>query len=81
MKKSEQAYYDKYFEKNWNNIKKTSKGIKSLIPLKTIASNVPAVLSLDNGDIITNFYDITNTFNDYFVSIAETTKTKHKIFT
>ena len=81
MKKSEQAYYDKYFERNWNNIKKTSKGIKSLILLKIIASNVPAVLSLDNGDIITNFYDITNTFNDYFVSIAETTKTKHKIFT
>ena len=23
MKKSKQAYYDKYFEKNWNNIKNT----------------------------------------------------------
>ena len=29
MKKSKQAYYDKYFEKNWNNIKNTWKGIKS----------------------------------------------------
>ena len=81
MKKSKQAYYDKYFQRNWNNIKKTSKGIKSLISLKTIASNVSAVLSLDNGDTITNFYDIANNFNDYFVSIAETAKTKHKIFT
>ena len=27
MKKSKQAYYDKYFEKNWNNIKNTWKGI------------------------------------------------------
>ena len=34
MKKSKQAYYDKYFEKNWNNIKNTWKGIKSLISLK-----------------------------------------------
>ena len=33
MKKSKQAYYDKYFERNWNNIKNTWKGIKSLISL------------------------------------------------
>ena len=32
------------------------------------------ILSLDNGDTITNPYGITNTFNNYFVSIAETTK-------
>ena len=46
MKKSKQAYYDKYFEKNWNNIKKTCKGIKSLIYLNTKAPSEPAVLSL-----------------------------------
>ena len=32
------------------------------------------MLSLDNGDTLTNPYDIVNTFNNYFVSIAETTK-------
>ena len=32
------------------------------------------MLSLDNGDTITNPYDIANTFNNYFASIAETTK-------
>ena len=74
MKKSKQAYYDKYFERNWNNIKNTWKGIKSLISLKTVASSVPTVLSLDNGDTITNPSDIANTFNNYFASIAETTK-------
>ena len=42
--------------------------------LKTVASNVPTVLSLDNDDTITNPYDIANTFNNYFASIAETTK-------
>ena len=81
MKKSEQAYYDKYFERNWNNIKNTWKGIRFLISLKTVASCVLTVLSLDNGDTITNPYDIVNTFNNYFASIAETTKKKHRIFT
>ena len=74
MKKRKQAYCDKYFKKNWNNIKNTWKRIKSLISLKTVASGVPAVLTLDNGDTITNPYDIANTFNNYFASIAETTK-------
>ena len=74
MKKSKQGYYDKYFERNWNNIKSTWKGIKSLISLKTVASSVPTVLSLDNCDIITNRYDIANTFNNYFSSIDKTTK-------
>ena len=44
MKKSKQVYYDKYFERNSNNIKKTWKGIKSLISLKTVASHVPNIL-------------------------------------
>ena len=74
MKKSKQAYYDKYFEKNWNNIKNTWKRIKSLVSLKAVASNVPTGLSFDNGDTVTHPYDIANTFNNYFTSIAETTK-------
>ena len=61
MKKSKQAYYDKYFERNWNNVKNTWKGIKSLISLKTVASNVPTALSFDNGNTINNPYDIANT--------------------
>ena len=64
------------------NIKNTLRGIKSLIALKTAASNVPTVLSIDNVDTITNSYDIANTLNNYFASIAETTKKKysHKHF-
>ena len=69
MKRSRQAYYDKYFETKWNNnIKNTWKGIKSFISLKTVASSVPTIPSLDNGDTITNSYDIASTF------IAESTK-------
>ena len=54
MKKSKQAYYNRYFEKNWKSIKNTWKGIKSLISLKTVASSISTVLSFDNGDTITN---------------------------
>ena len=74
MKKSKQAYYDKYFERNWNNIKNTWKGIKYLISLKTVASHVPTILSLNNGGTITNPCDTKNSFNNYFVSTAETMK-------
>ena len=74
MKKSKQAYFDKYFERNWDNIKNTWKRIKSLISTKTVASHIPTVLSLDNGDTITNPFDIENIFNNYFASIAETMK-------
>ena len=49
MKKSKQAYCNKFFEKNWNNIKNTWKEVKSLISLKTVASSAPTVLPLDNS--------------------------------
>ena len=75
MKKSKQACYGKYFERNWN-IKNTWKGIKCLISLKTVTFHVPTKISLDNGDMITNSYNIANTFNNYFAPTAETTKKK-----
>ena len=74
MKKSKQAYYDRYFERNWNNIKNMWKGIKSLISLQNVASSISTVLSLDIGDTIANPYDIANTFNNCFASTAGTTK-------
>ena len=81
MKKSKQAYHDRYFERNWNNIKNTRKGIKSAISLKTLVPSIPTVLFINNGDTITSPCDIANTFNNYFSSIAETTKEKKKTTT
>ena len=40
--------------------------------------HVPTILSLDNGDTITSPYDVANTFNNYFASIAETIKNNLK---
>ena len=62
IKKSKQAYYDKCFERNWNNIKNTWKGIKSVISLKPVASSVPTVLSFDNSNTITSLYETANHF-------------------
>ena len=67
MKKSKQAYYDKYFEKNCDIIKNTWKGMKSLISLKIKTSSVPTVLPLENGDTIFNPYDVANTFNNLYL--------------
>ena len=64
MKQSKQAYYVKYFERNWNNINDTWKGITYLTSLRTVASYAPTVLSLDNGDTVANAYDIANTVNN-----------------
>ena len=47
-----------------------------LMPLITpLIITITTVFSLDNGDTITNHYDVANAFNNYFASIAET-KTK-----
>ena len=57
---------------NWTCILKEFFKIKLGSTLKKYS--VPTVLSLDNGDTITNSYDIASTFNNYIASMAETTK-------
>ena len=53
--------------------------IASRPALETVASSVPTVLSLDNGDTIKNPYDIANTFNDYQSKLK--LQKKYKILT
>ena len=56
-----------------NNIKNTWKGIKSIITIKNIYSDIPKSLFC-NGSTITNKVEISNIFNNYFATIAEKTK-------
>ena len=56
-----------------NSIESTWKGIKSIITLKNISSDIPKSLSF-NGSNITNQVEIPDVFNNYFVAIAEKTK-------
>ena len=73
LKRSKQSYFSNFFESNWNNIKNTWKGIKSLITLKDISTSVPRTLK-HNNKTVTNPVEIANIFNKHFVSVAEKTR-------
>ena len=69
MKQSKTSYFNHYFESNWNNIKNTWKGIKSIITIKDFSADIPKSLSVD-GATISNPLAISNIFNNYFSLIA-----------
>ena len=73
LKQSKTNYYNHYFEANWNNIKNTWKGIKSILNIKSISAAFPKTLTV-NGTTISNPMEISNIFNNYFSSIASKTK-------
>ena len=61
--KSKSNYYNQYFRANMNNTKNTWKGIKSIITIKNLSSDITKSLS-DNGFTITNKEEMSNTFNN-----------------
>ena len=73
LKQSKTNYFNHYFESNWNSIKNTWKGIKSIITIKDFSADIPKSLSVD-GATISNPLAISNIFNNYFSSIAGKTK-------
>ena len=76
LKQSKTNYYNHCFETNWNSIKNTWKGLKSILNIKNFSADIPKTLNVD-GAIISNPVEISNIFNNYFSSI--TTKTKLNI--
>ena len=66
MKKSKQIYYTKYFESNWNNIRSTWKGIKTIISIKNITATFPHSIEFHNRNI-TDPTAMSNVFNNYFI--------------
>ena len=75
MKESKQIYYAKYFESNWNNIRNTWKGIKTIISIKNIITSIPHSIEFNNRTITDP--TMSNVFNN-FTSIAEKTKSNIK---
>ena len=69
LKQSKTNYFNHYFESNWNSIKNTWKGIKSIITIKDFSTDIPKSLSVD-GATISNPLAISNIFNNYFSLIA-----------
>ena len=73
LKQSKTNYYNHYFKTNWNSIKNTWKGLKSILNIRNISAEIPKTLSVD-GTTISNPMEISNIFNIYFSSIATKTK-------
>ena len=51
MKQSKQICYKKYFENNWNNIKNTLKGIKTIISIENIATTITNLINFNSRTI------------------------------
>ena len=64
LKQSKTNYYNHYFEANWNSIKNTWKGIKSILNIKNIFAAFPKTLTV-NGTAISNPMEISNIFNNF----------------
>ena len=77
MKQSKQIYCTKFFENNWNNIKNTWKGIKTVISIKNITATVPHSIEFNNK-IITDHTAMSDAFNNYFTSTAKKTNSNIK---
>ena len=77
MKQSKQIYSTKHFENNWNNIKNTWKGIKTIISIKNITITVPHSVEFNNRTI-TDPTAMSNFFNNYLTSIAKKTNSNIK---
>ena len=73
MKKSKMNYYNHYFKNNWDNIKNTWKGIKSILNKDNTHSNIPKIL-VSNNTTSAEPIKIANIFNSFFTSDAAKTK-------
>ena len=76
-KKSKRLHFNKYFEENKKNPKKTWNGIKKIINSSQKDSNTPNSLK-EEQKIITDKKEIASHFNKFFTSIAA--KIESKIF-
>ena len=77
VRSGKKEYYKKYFAKNKDNIQKIWKGIKEIINIKSKNFDHPTCLQ-DGDSIITDPIAISNSFNNYFTSIADNILKKRK---
>ena len=77
LKRVKEKYFTKFFNENIKNIKDTWIGIKSLVSVKHKNDETPSIIRNDKK-YINDPITITNTFNNFFTSIAETVPSKIK---
>ena len=73
MKKKNMNYYNHYFTINWDNIKNTWKGMKSILNMNNNHSNIAKIL-VSNDMTSTGPIEIANVFKNFFTSTAAKTK-------
>ena len=66
-------YCNHYLESNWNSIRNTGKGLKSILTIKNIFADIPKSLTVD-VTTVANLIAISNIFNNHFSSIADKMK-------
>ena len=71
IKTSKQNFFRNYFEINSNNIRKIWKGINQIVNIKTKSNESPTCLTDQNDQTITDPTEISNNFNNYFSTIAD----------
>ena len=74
---SKKNYYEKYFSKNKENLRKTWQGIKEVINIKSKNFNTISCIS-DKNVSVTDPKAIANCFNKFYVSIADDILKKRK---
>ena len=73
IKSSKKSYYSNYFENCKNDMKKTWKGIKSLVNIKNKISTNATQINL-NGRMIDDPKEIGNAFNNFFSNVGPNTE-------
>ena len=71
LKTSKLNFFHDYFEKNSNNIRNIWKGINQIVNVKSKSYDSPSCLTDKNGQSITEPSEISNSFNNYFSTIAD----------
>ncbi len=74
---SKKAYYQSYFTKHKQDLKKTWEGIREIINIKSKNYDHPTCITHDNKNI-TDPADIANKFNDYYTTVADNILDKRK---
>ena len=77
LKRDKEKYFTNFFNKNIKDIKKTWKGIKTLVSMKQKNNDTPSLTTKDKK-YINDPVSIANTFNNFFTSVAETVHSKIK---
>jgi hypothetical protein len=80
IRKSKKTYYKKFFNNNENDAKKLWSQVNSIINKNNCKKKCEIYLN-DNGKIITEQKKVANTFNEYFINVAQNLVKKMDIAT